>query len=348
MLACRGIWLIRGTTLTSPSPAFGVLLVNLGTPDEPTPKAVKRFLKQFLSDPRVVDLSPWLWQPILQGIILNTRPAKVAKLYQSVWTEQGSPLMVISEQQAQKLATDLSATFNQTIPVELGMSYGNPSIDSGFAKLKAQGAERIVVLPLYPQYSCSTVASVFDAVAQYFTQVRDIPELRFSKQYFDHDAYIAALAHSVKRHWKTHGQADKLILSFHGIPLRYATEGDPYPEQCRATAKLLAQALELTDGQWQVCFQSRFGKEEWLTPYADELLADLPRQGVKSVDVICPAFATDCLETLEEISIGGKETFLHAGGEVYHFIPCLNDDELHIELLRQLVQQQAQPWIRAE
>ncbi|QYJ80618.1 ferrochelatase [Shewanella acanthi] len=344
MLACGGNWLIKGTTLTSPSPAFGVLLVNLGTPDEPTPRAVKRFLKQFLSDPRVVDMSPWLWQPILQGIILNTRPAKVAKLYESVWTEQGSPLMVISEQQAQKLEADLSATFNQHIPVELGMSYGNPSIDAGIEKLKARGAERIVVLPLYPQYSCSTVASVFDAVANYCTQVRDIPELRFSKQYFDHSAYIEALAQSVRRHWKLNGQAQKLILSFHGIPLRYATEGDPYPQQCFATAKLLAQTLGLDDDQWQVCFQSRFGKEEWLTPYADELLGQLPAKGVKSVDVICPAFATDCLETLEEISIGGAETFLHAGGEKYQFIPCLNDDELHIELLRQLVQEQAQSW----
>ncbi|MGL4446422.1 MAG: ferrochelatase [Shewanella sp.] len=345
MLACLDNRLIKGCTLTSPSPAFGVLLVNLGTPDEPTPKAVKRFLKQFLSDPRVVDLSPWLWQPILQGIILNTRPKKVAQLYQSVWTEQGSPLMVISQRQAQKLATDLSATFNQTIPVELGMSYGNPSIASGFAKLKAQGAERIVILPLYPQYSCSTVASVFDAVAQYLTGVRDIPELRFNKQYFDHEAYIAALAHSVTRHWKTHGQADKLLLSFHGIPLRYVKEGDPYREQCLTTAKLLAHKLALSDSQWQVCFQSRFGREEWLTPYADELLAELPAQGVHSVDVICPAFATDCLETLEEISVGGQETFLHAGGQRYRFIPCLNDDELHIELLRQLVQEQVSAWI---
>lgn len=333
-----------GLILNSPSPAFGVLLVNLGTPDEPTPKAVRRFLKQFLSDPRVVDISPWLWQPLLNGVILNTRPAKVAKLYQSIWTDAGSPLMVISERQAQKLAVDLSATFNQTIPVELGMSYGNPSIDSGFARLKAQGAERIVVLPLYPQYSCSTVASVFDAVASYAKTVRDIPQLRFNKQYFDHEAYIVALAHSIRRHWKTYGQADKLLLSFHGIPLRYASEGDPYPEQCFATAKLLAQKLALTDSQWQVCFQSRFGREEWLTPYADQLLAELPAQGVKHVDVICPAFATDCLETLEEISIGGKETFLDAGGETYRFIPCLNDDELHIELLRQLVQDQAQCW----
>ncbi|MGR3971216.1 ferrochelatase [Shewanella sp. 1180_01] len=332
----------------NPSPAFGVLLVNLGTPDEPSPKAVKRFLRQFLSDPRVVDLSPWIWQPLLNGIILNTRPAKVAKLYQSVWTPEGSPLMVISARQAQKLAVDVSATFNQTIPVELGMSYGNPSIDAGFERLKDQGAERIIVLPLYPQYSCSTVASVFDAVANYLKTVRDIPQVRFNKDYFDHDAYIAALAHSVTRHWKTHGQADKLLLSFHGIPLRYVKEGDPYREQCFVTAKLLAQKLELSESQWQVCFQSRFGREEWLTPYADQLLAELPAQGIKSVDVICPAFATDCLETLEEISIGAKETFLDAGGSDYRFIPCLNDDELHIELLRQLIQEQAVSWAHTQ
>lgn len=332
--------------MNSRTPAFGVLLVNLGTPDDPSPKAVKRFLKQFLSDSRVVDISPWLWQPLLNGVILNTRPAKVANLYQSIWTDDGSPLMVISQHQAQKLAQDLAATFEQVIPVELGMSYGNPSIAAGFTRLKAQGVDRIVVLPLYPQYSCSTVASVFDAVASYLKTVRDIPEIRFNKHYFDHDAYINALAHSVRRHWQSHGQADTLLLSFHGIPQRYVNEGDPYRQQCLTTAKLLAKQLQLTDAQWQVCFQSRFGREEWLTPYADELLAKLPTTGVKSVDVICPAFASDCLETLEEISLGGKETFLQAGGEQYHFIPCLNDDELHIELLRQIIQQQALTWVQ--
>ena len=201
------------------------------------------------------------------------------------------------------------------------------------------------MLPLYPQYSCSTVASVFDAVASYLKTIREIPQIRLNKDYFNHSAYIAALAHSVTRHWKTHGQADKLLLSFHGIPQRYVKEGDPYREQCFTTAKLLAQKLALHESQWQVCFQSRFGREEWLTPYADKLLAELPAQGVKSVDVICPAFATDCLETLEEISIGAKETFLAAGGSDYRFIPCLNDDELHIELLRQLIQEQALSWV---
>ncbi|ABO24095.1 ferrochelatase [Shewanella loihica] len=330
------------------SPAkLGVLLVNLGTPDTPTPKDVKQFLKQFLSDPRVVDLNPWIWKPILNGIILNTRPKAVAKLYESIWWPEGSPLMVISERQREALSAILKARHGSDIPVELGMSYGNPSLSSGIDKLVAQGVERLVVLPLYPQYSCSTVAPVFDAIASDYKGRRNYPETRFSKEYFEHPAYIAALAGSVRRHWQDKGQGDCLLMSFHGVPLRYVTEGDPYQRQCQRTAELLAAALGLTESQWRLCFQSKFGKEEWLTPATDALLESLPGKGVKRVDILCPAFAVDCLETLEEISIGGKESFIEAGGEDYHFIPCLNEDEAHMQLLADLVDQQAAGWLKS-
>lgn len=326
------------------SSPFGVLLVNLGTPDSPTAPDVKKFLKQFLSDPRVVDISPWIWKPILNGIILNTRPAKVAKLYESIWWDNGSPLMVISQQQRDKLAQSLQTSFGFNVPVELGMSYGNPSLDSGLNKLKAQGVSKVFVLPLYAQYSCSTVAPVFDAISDLHKTKRDFPELRINKEYFAHPAYIAALAESVKQHWTDKGRGDVLLMSFHGVPVRYVTEGDPYQMQCQITAELVAESLGLTAEQWRICFQSQFGKEEWLTPATDQLLESLPEQGIKSVDIMCPAFSSDCLETLEEISLEGKESFISAGGERYEFIGCLNDSDGHIELLQQIVKQQTLGW----
>ncbi len=325
-------------------PPFGVLLVNLGTPAAPTKAAVRAFLKQFLSDSRVVDVNPLLWWCILNGIILNVRPGKVAKLYQSIWWQDGSPLMVISRKQQQALQNQLLSRTGLDIPVELGMSYGEPSLDSGLKALEAKGVKNVLVLPLYPQYSCSTVASVVDGVAALLKSRRDIPELRFVRDYHDKKGYIDSLAHSVRQHWQQHGQSQKLLLSFHGVPERYVNEGDPYRDHCYKTAELLAETLELTPEQWMVCFQSRFGKEPWLTPYTDETLERLPQQGVKSVDIISPAFAADCLETLEEISIGGKETFLHAGGESYRFVPCLNDDEQHMAFLAELALQHAQGW----
>nr|WP_234400189.1 ferrochelatase [Shewanella marina] len=321
-----------------------MLLVNLGTPEAPTPLAVKRFLKQFLSDPRVVDLSPWLWWPILNGVVLTTRPKKVAQLYQSIWWPDGSPLMVVSGRQQQKLAEDLFAVYDKTIPVELGMTYGSPSLMDGVAKLRKQGVDRIVVLPLYPQYSCSTVAPVIDSLYSGFALLRDVPEVRVNKEYYQNPLYIKALATSVRKHWQQYGQAQKLLMSFHGVPKRYVEQGDPYYSQCKQTAKLLAAELGLAREQWQLCFQSRFGKEPWLTPYTDELLTSLPNDNITHVDVICPAFAADCLETLEEISVTAKASFLKAGGKHYHFIPCLNDNDVHIELLCQLVQNQAKGW----
>lgn len=330
--------------MTNKIPAFGVLLVNLGTPDSPTTKDVRAFLKQFLSDPRVVDLNPLLWKPVLNGVILNLRPAKVAKLYESIWWKDGSPLMVVSQRQRDKLSAMLHQEYGQAIPVELGMTYGNPSLGDGLDKLKSQGAEKIIVLPLYPQYSCSTVAAVTDAIATEFKHIREVPETRVNKEYYNHPQYISALASSVKAHWETHGQADKLLMSFHGIPLRYVTEGDPYQKHCEQTSVLLAKELGLSDEQWQLCYQSIFGKEEWLTPQTDKVLMGLPASGVKSVDIISPAFAADCLETLEELSIGGKEMFIEAGGEHYEFIPCLNDNAEHMTLLAQIVKDQSLGW----
>lgn len=330
--------------MSKTTPAFGVLLVNLGTPDTPTSKDVRSFLKQFLSDPRVVDLNPLFWKPVLNGIILNLRPAKVAKLYESIWWDEGSPLMVVSQRQKEKLASLLEEQLGQVIPVELGMTYGNPSLGAGLEKLKSQGVDKIIVLPLYPQYSCSTVAAVSDAIASEYKGWREVPETRLNKEYFQHPGYISALATSVREHWEKFGQADKLLMSFHGIPVRYVTEGDPYQAHCEKTSELLAQELGLNESQWQLCYQSIFGKEEWLTPQTDKVLTALPKEGVKSVDIISPAFAADCLETLEELSIGGKEMFIEAGGERYEFVPCLNDCPSHIELLVDLVKQQSMGW----
>ncbi|WP_394201112.1 ferrochelatase [Shewanella waksmanii] len=328
------------------SEKIGVLLVNLGTPDSPDIADVRRFLQQFLSDPRVVDVNPLIWKPVLNGIILNTRPKKVAQLYKSIWWEQGSPLMVISQRQQQKLQKALQSV-GLNMPVELGMTYGNPSLKSGLDELKARGAEKIIVLPLYPQYSCSTVAPVFDAITGLYQTQRDYPETRFNKQYFDDPNYIAALANSVKAHWQQYGQADCLLMSFHGVPKRYVTEGDPYQAQCQATAELLAQALGLSESQWRICFQSQFGKEEWLTPYTDKLLQALPKEGIESVDIMCPAFAADCLETLEEIATEGKEEFIEAGGKQYRFIDCLNDNDAHINMLAEIVKSQSAGWLAA-
>lgn len=308
----------------------GVLLVNLGTPDAPTTPAVRRYLKQFLSDPRVIEVPRLLWFFILR-VILLIRPSRSAKAYQEVWTDEGSPLLVISEQQAAALQQQLGEDYH----VELGMSYGSPSIPSALDKLK--GCNSITVLPAYPQYSGSTTASVFDAVSDYFQQQRVIPNLTFIRDYYDHPRYIQALAESIKMHWKTHGRADKLVMSFHGIPQRYAIKGDPYPCQSRHTARLLAAALGLSNDEWLLTFQSRVGREPWLQPYTDQTMKALPSQGVKTVDVICPGFSADCLETLEEISGENAKYFVEAGGDELRYIACLNDGASHIEMLANLV-----------
>ncbi|WGE76736.1 ferrochelatase [Actinobacillus equuli subsp. haemolyticus] len=311
---------------------IGILLANLGTPDEPTAPAVKRYLKQFLSDPRVIDLPKFKWQLILNGIILPKRSPKVAKLYREIWTEQGSPLLAISRQQQQALQ-DYFNQQNQNVLVELGMSYGNPSIESATDRLIKAGVSKIIILPLYPQYSSTTTASVLDAFARGLTQQRKIVPFEFIHSYHNHPLYIQALANTIQL-----AEDEKLLFSFHGIPKRYQTEGDFYPEHCQQTAQLVANKLSLSDEQWLVTYQSRFGDEEWLQPYTDETLEKLPSQGVKKIAVICAGFSADCLETLEEIAEENKENFLNAGGQSYRYIPALNANTDHINALAKLIE----------
>ncbi|EML9433531.1 ferrochelatase [Klebsiella pneumoniae] len=306
----------------------GILLANLGTPDAPTPGAVKRYLRQFLSDKRVVDTSRLLWWPLLRGVILPIRSPRVAKLYQSVWMEEGSPLMVYSRRQQQALAARLPDT-----PVALGMSYGSPSLASAVDDLLAQGVEHIVVLPLYPQYSCSTVAAVWDELARILAKKRAIPGISFIRDYAEHPDYIHALAASVRASFAVHGEPDLLLLSYHGIPQRYANQGDDYPQRCRDTTRELVSALGLPPERVMMTFQSRFGREPWLTPYTDETLKMLGEKGTKHIQVLCPGFAADCLETLEEIAVQNREIFLEAGGKQYVYIPALNADAAHIEMM---------------
>ncbi|HFT5239420.1 TPA: ferrochelatase [Yersinia enterocolitica] len=313
---------------------LGVLMVNLGTPDAPTSKAVKRYLAEFLSDRRVVDTSPLLWWPLLRGVILPIRSPRVAKLYQSVWMEEGSPLLVYSRRQQKALAARMP-----DIPVELGMSYGSPNLADAIDKLLAQGVAKLVVLPLYPQYSCSTSAAVWDAVARILKGYRRLPSISFIRDYADHPAYISALKQSVEHAFEQHGTPDRLILSFHGIPKRYVHLGDDYSQRCEDTSSALREALGLSlpTEQIMMTYQSRFGREPWLTPYTDETLKSLPAQGVEHIQIICPGFSADCLETLEEIKEQNREIFMHAGGKKFEYIPALNDDSVHIDLLEQLV-----------
>jgi len=310
----------------------GILLVNLGTPDAPTASAVKRYLRQFLSDKRVVDTSPLLWWPLLRGVILPLRSPRVAKLYQSIWMEEGSPLLVYSRRQQQALSARLP-----DMPVVLGMSYGKPSLDSAVDGLIESGVTNIIVLPLYPQFSCSMVAAVWDELARILTRYRRVPGINFIRDYADHPAYINALAGTVRQSFAQHGEPDLLLMSYHGIPQRYADEGDDYPQRCRDTTRELVSALGLPPEKVMMTFQSRFGREPWLTPYTDETLKMLGEKGVKHIQVMSPGFAADCLETLEEIAVQNREFFLEAGGTKYEYIPALNDDPEHIEMMVSLV-----------
>lgn len=328
---------------TDQSKKFGILMVNLGTPEAPTPKAVKAYLKEFLSDVRVVDAPRLIWWFVLR-IILLIRPKPVAKAYQSIWTEEGSPLLTISKKQAAALKLQLKQDMGKDIPVELAMTYGNPSILSASNALRSQGVERILMLPMYPQFSSSTTAAIYDKLSNLLKQCPHLPEMRWIRDFHDYPDYIEALANSVKQQWLKTGQSEKLLMSFHGVPERYTTKGDPYERQCRKTADLLAEKLNLEPEQWQCCFQSRFGREEWVKPYTDYTLKQWGADGVKSVDIICPAFSADCLETLEEIQVENKEYFIEAGGEAYNYVPALNDNPDHIEMLSKLVQQHSQGW----
>jgi len=320
-----------------------VLLVNLGTPDAPTPAAVRRYLGEFLADPRVVELPRLLWWPILHGIVLRLRPAASARKYASVWLPEGSPLQVWSAKQATLLRGYLGER-GHPVPVRLAMRYGQPSIGAVLDELKAGGARRVLVLPLYPQYSGTTTASVLDAVGQWAAQVRHVPELRFVNSYHDDPGYIDALVQRVRAHWSTHGRAQRLVLSFHGIPRRAVTLGDPYQEQCLDTARRLGDRLGTRADELVVTFQSRFGKAEWLQPYTEPTLVELARAGVREVAVMCPGFSADCLETLEEIDQEARAAFLAAGGSEFRYIPCLNDSPPWTAALAALAIRHLQGW----
>jgi ferrochelatase len=310
-----------------------VLLVNLGTPDEPTPDAVRRYLREFLSDPRVVEIPRPVWWLILNGIVLRTRPRASARKYAAIWTPDGSPLRIHTEKQAKLLQGYLGLQVKSPFMVDYAMRYGQPSIDATLEKLKANGADRILVLPLYPQYSASTTATAFDRVAAFIARTRNVPEFRFVRHFHDHPAYIGVLGNSVREFWREHGRPDRLVMSFHGLPRFSLDRGDPYHCECQKTARLLAEDLELAPAAWTVTFQSRFGRAEWLKPYTQPTLESLAREGVGRVDVICPGFVADCLETLEEINIECRAAFMAAGGKEFRYIPCLNERDDWIKAL---------------
>ena len=320
-----------------------VLLVNLGTPDAPTPAALRRYLAEFLWDPRVVEIPRPLWWLILNGVILRTRPARSAAKYASIWTPQGSPLLHWSQRQA-ALLQDALQRRGHSVLVRHAMRYGAPSLGSVLDGLQAEGATRVLVLPLYPQYAAATTASTFDAVSAWARRSRRMPELRFVNRYHDHPGYIAALASSVREHWAQHGRGQKLVRSFHGVPARSLTLGDPYHCECHKTARLLAEALGIAKDTYIVTFQSRLGRAKWLEPYTEPTVQALAQQGIQRIDAICPGFAADNLETLEEIAMEAKEAFLHAGGQRFDFIGCLNDRPDWIDSLADLSLQHLQGW----
>ncbi len=307
------------------APDTGVLMVNLGTPDEPTPGAVRRYLRQFLSDPRVVELPRLVWLPILYFLILPFRPAKTAKKYAKVWLKDGSPLRVYHLRQAQLLRGYLGQKMKRLVPVAAAMRYGKPSVAEGLAELRDKGVKRLLVIPMYPQYAASTTESVRDDVERSLRRWKPAPEIDFIEDFHDHPAFAKAVAKNVGEYWMKHGRPDKLLMSFHGLPQRSIDRGDPYQKQCLESARMIATELGWNDARTVVSFQSRFGAAKWIGPATDETLERLGREGVGRVDVICPGFAADCLETLEEIAIEGQESFKHAGGKDFHYIPTTND-----------------------
>ncbi|MEE2000159.1 ferrochelatase [Alkalimonas sp. MEB108] len=323
---------------------IGVLLTNLGTPDAPTPKALRRYLAEFLSDPRVVEVPRLLWWLILHGVILRIRPRRSAKAYATVFTDQGSPLLFHTQRQCDAVRKQLQTQGHQQLEVAFAMRYGNPSIQSALNELFAKGVRKLLVLPLYPQYSASTTASTFDAIARDFMQRRWLPDFRFVSHYHDFSPFIEAAAQQIETFWQQHGRPEKLLFSYHGIPKRYLLNGDPYHCECYKTSRLIAERLGLNESDYITTFQSRFGREEWLKPYTDETLKSLPKQGIKNVQVFCPGFSADCLETIEEIAEENKDYFMHAGGEQYHYIPALNDNPAHIDALCQLIESNLANW----
>ncbi len=320
-----------------------VLLCNLGTPEAPTPRALRSYLAEFLSDPRVVEIPRWIWWLVLHGVILRVRPARSARKYASIWTPDGSPLKVWTEKQARMLGGYLGERGHRVV-VRHAMRYGDPSIASELDRLKAEGVTRVLVLPLYPQYSGPTTASVIDAVGAWARRVRALPEIRFVNHYHDDAGYIGALARRLTDHWQKHGRGERLVLSFHGVPRRTLLQGDPYHCECQKTARLLGERLGLASDKLLVTFQSRFGKAQWLQPYTEPTLVELARQGVKRVDVMCPGFTSDCLETLEEIAVEARDAYLAAGGEALNYVACLNDQHEWIAALAAIAARHMQGW----
>ncbi len=322
---------------------IGVLITNLGTPDAPNKKELKVYLNQFLSDPRVIELPKFLWQIILKLVILQIRPSKSAEAYKQIWTDKGSPLLDIANRQLNKIQSSFSSK-NENIVFEVGMRYGNPSIPDALLKLQKKQVRRLLVLPMYPQYCAATTGSTFDEVTNVLQKWRWIPEMRFINQYFEEKNYIEALSNSIKSFWKKTSKPQKIIFSYHGIPKRYLTNGDPYHCFCLKTTRLVKEYMGLSDDEIMTTFQSRFGREEWLKPYTSETLKELPKQGIKNIHIISPGFSSDCLETLEELEEENKEYFMESGGENYHYIPCLNDHDDHIDVFVNLIKKHTQGW----
>ncbi|WP_312749417.1 ferrochelatase [Psychrobacter sanguinis] len=325
-------------------PRIAILLVNLGTPDEPTAPAVRRYLKQFLSDPRVIEIPQFLWAIILNLFVLPSRPKRVAAAYASVW-KGDSPIRRILAQQVEKLQSRLDGSLAPfEVSVHSAMTYGNPGLPDVMDSLGSEGVDHFVILPLFPQYSATSGGAVYDAVTKWSLKQRNLPNLTIVKDYFAHPLYIKALADSIRRFQAVHGKPEKLMFSFHGIPQPYADKGDPYPKRCKCTAAQVAQELGLTEDEWIISFQSRFGKQEWVKPYTDVTLEEWGKAGVRSVQVVSPAFSADCLETLEELAMENRDNFINAGGKEYHYIPALNDDEAHIDLMEALAKPLAAGW----
>ena len=323
---------------------IGVLITNLGTPDAPTSQALRPYLREFLSDPRVVEVPRFIWWCVLNLVILVFRPRRSAKAYKTVWTDEGSPLLIHTRNQCEALKTKLQQSYGEGIVVDYAMRYGTPSVADTIDKMMQQGVRKLLVLPLYPQYCASTTGSTFDALADEFKQRRWLPELRFINHYHDEPDYIQAVADKIRAHWQHHEKADKLIFSYHGIPKRYLLNGDPYHCECYKTTRLVAENLGLQKHQYMTTFQSRFGREEWLKPYTDHTLQGLAKQGVESVQVVCPGFSADCLETIEEIGEENRDYFLEAGGKRYEYIEALNSDPQHIDALHNLIEQNLHGW----
>jgi ferrochelatase len=330
----------HGTT-----PKVGILLVQLGTPDEPTPQAVRTYLREFLSDPRVVEIPKPVWALILNGIILNVRPRQSAEKYAKVWLPEGSPLKVYTDRQAKLLQGRLGMTLRAPFVVRYAMRYGNPAIGAVFDAMRAEGCDRVLVVPMYPQYAAATTATAMDEIGRVLAATRNQPEMRFVKHFHDDPGYIRALGDGIREYWRANGPPDKLLMSFHGLPRYTLDRGDPYHCECQKTARLLAADLELPEERWQLVFQSRFGRAEWLKPYTAQTLEALGRAGTRRVDVCCPGFVADCLETLEEIAMEGRDTFLDAGGREYHALPCLNDRHDWIAALAAMVRNHLGGWV---